>query len=181
MIVLNTNSPIITTSSGAVMAKGWNEEVPSLHTNTKGDLADEGLVFKESNLSKSYHGEVGSMQKYQDATKDFILNNPDLIIPIIAAKLKSAFNPFPETSRPGILENGRVVYQIISLIAVVCLLFLGNELVRSLVLGLIFSTILITIVTYSGFRFRMPQTGLEILLITILIEKILDRFHLKPE
>ena len=167
MIVFDSK-PFITTSAGAVMAKGWNEKVPELHTNTKGDLADEALVLKAYDQNtKEYNGHTGSMQLYQDAVKHFIQENPDLIIPIITTKLASAFNPFPETPRPGILETGRVIYQVISLLAMIILLLKGSKNIRILIGGLLISTMLITIITYSGFRFRMPQTGLEILFITL--------------
>ncbi len=181
MIVLHTNSPIITTSSGAVMAKGWNDKVPSLHTNTKGDLADEGLVLENFEADRVYKGEVGSMQRYQDAVKVFILKNTEAILPIILKKLKSAFNPFPETKKPGILETGRVVYQFLALFATFYVLIFCGGLARSIAFGLILSTILITIITYSGFRFRMPQTALEILIITLALDHIPNRFLIKSE
>lgn len=166
-IVLDAEGPVITTSSGAVMAKGWNKKVPALHTNTKGDLADEGLVLQDFHYEKkNYEGEVGYSNLYRDATFDFIQNNPGLIGPIIWTKLRSAFNPFPETPRAGVLETGRVIYQVLALLAVLFVLIKGPPIMRSLALGLIVSTILITVITYSGFRFRMPQTAIEILLIT---------------
>jgi hypothetical protein len=175
-VVLETDKLLITTSSGAVMAKGWNEKVPQLHTNTKGDLAEEELVLQNFEYSNSnYQGHTGSMQLYQDATYYFIRSNPELILPIIWKKLKSAFNPFPETPRPGILETGRVIYHFLALVAALFLLWQGSKIVRTLVLGLFLSTIFITILTYSGFRFRMPQSGMEILFVVSAIHLLIGR------
>lgn len=172
-IVLETDDLILTTSTGAVMAKGWNPDVVKKHTNTKGDLAEEELVlinFPHENKSRN---EVESFQLYKSATKHFIKSNPEMILPIIGKKLKSAFNPFPETPRPGILETGRWFYHFLAFLSLIyILIFIKNKLIRSLATGLILSTIGITILTYSGFRFRMPQIGLEILFIIYVISDI---------
>lgn len=176
-VVLETNEIVITTSSGAVMAKGWNREVPQRHTNTKGDLADETLVLEGFGKENRAGGnEVQNMLLYKDATLHFIRSNPDLILPITGKKLTSAFNPFPETPRPGILETGRWIFHILALFSLIYILFFSkNRLIKSLALGLILSTIMITIITYSGFRFRMPQVGLELLFIAYVVDDILWR------
>lgn len=176
-IVLDTNKLLITTSSGAAMAKGWNKKVPQLHTNTKGDLADETLVLRNFDSGKSeYSGEVGGMKLYQDATMNFIKSNPDLILPIIFKKLMSAFNPFPETARPGILEIGRVIYQVLALLACLVILLKGSGKSKAMVLGLFLSTVLISIIVYSGFRFRMPQSSLEILFMILAIQYLTQTY-----
>ncbi len=176
-IVLQTNEIVVTTSSGAVMAKGWNYDVLDEHTNTKGDLANETLVLEDYQFDRSRsYNEVERMKLYKDATLHFIRSNPDLIFPIISSKLLSAFNPFPETSKPGILETGRWIFQFLALLALIYILsFNRNKILRSLVLGLILSTVGITILTYSGFRFRMPQVGLEILFIVYVVDDILKK------
>lgn len=183
-ILLETDKLLITTSSGAVMAKGWNNKVPELHTNTKGDLADETLVLKDFDYKKSdYTGPTGMMQLYQDATYSFIKTNPEMIWPIISKKLQSAFNPFPETPRPGILETGRVIFQVLALFAAIFIILLGKGTTRALVLGLFFSTILISIITYSGFRFRMPQSSLEIFFLAVAIHFLIKKYgtaQIKP-
>ncbi|TDN89135.1 dolichyl-phosphate-mannose-protein mannosyltransferase [Salegentibacter sp. 24] len=175
-IVLDTNQMIITTSSGAVMAKGWNHKVPNEHTNTKGDLADEELVLLDFEYNRNeFDGEVGSMQLYQDASLNFIRSNPDLIIPIVWKKIKSAFNPFPETSRPGFLETGRVIYQVLSFLSlIIILLFYKNKLQWSLGVALVISTMAITVLTYSGLRFRMPQTTLELLFFILVLQQVFN-------
>ncbi len=176
-IVLKTNQVVLTTSSGAVMAKGWNSEVLKKHTNTKGDLADEELVLQDYvyNENRSYN-EVERMQLYKDASLNFIRSNPDLILPIISKKLLSAFNPLPETPKPGVLETGRWLFHLLALLSLIYLLFFSRKkLIQSLAIGLILSTIGISVLTYSGFRFRMPQAGLELLLIVFVIDAILKR------
>lgn len=176
-IVLETSDIVITTSSGAVMAKGWNKEVLKNHTNTRGDLANEGLVLEKYPFNKnSSLNEVERMKLYKDASLYFIKSNPEIILPIIGTKLKSAFNPFPETPKPGILETGRWLFQFLAILSLIYILFFSNnKLVQSLAFGLILSTIGITILTYSGFRFRMPQVGLELLFMIYVVGDILKR------
>ena len=180
-VVLETNEIVLTTSSGAVMAKGWNYLVPELHTNTKGDLADEELVLEDYEYNRSQgFNEVERMALYKNATLNFIKSNPDLIIPIISTKLFSAFNPFPETSKPGALETGRWLFQLLAFIALFYILLItNNKFLRSLVIGLITATIGITALTYSGFRFRMPQVGLELLFIIYVLNDITIRIKKK--
>ena len=173
-IVLDTDEIVITTSSGAVMAKGWNSKISIEHTNTKGDLADESLVLQGYAYDKTItYNEVEKSQLYTRAVLAFIKNNPDKVPLIILTKLKSAFNPFPETPKSGFLETGRVIFQVLSLLALVYVIFLSkNNLIRSFALALVFSTVLITSLTYSGFRFRMPQGALELLLILTVLNEI---------
>ena len=177
LIVLETQHIILTTSSGAALAIGWNENVPKQHTNTKGDLADKNLVLKNYVYDKEIlSNEVLSMNLYKNATLQFIQKNPNLILPIIIKKLTSAFNPFPETPKPSILEYGRALTHLLALLSLLYIIFISkNKIYHSLAMGLILSTILITILTYSGFRFRMPQVGLELLLIMYVVQYIVQK------
>lgn len=182
-IVLDTDQPILTTSSGAVMAKGWNSQVPELHTNTKGDLADENLVLSDQIMIKN-KTEIEKMKVYKSASINFIKNHPGMIGPIIWKKLKSSFNPFPETPRPGALETGRVIYQILALLCLIYIMvYSRNYLYLSLAWGLIISTIAITIIAYSGFRFRMPQTAIEIMIVIVALNDLMKKifFQRKKE
>ena len=159
------------------MAKGWNKDVIKEHTNTQGDLANEGLVLHNFEAVDKYgNNEVGRMQRYKDASMYFIKQNPDLILPIIGRKLLSAFNPFPETRKPGLIETGRSIFHFLALMALIyILIFSRDKLMQSLALGLILATMAMTILTYSGFRFRMPQAGLELLLIIFTAHDVIRR------
>ena len=174
--VLETNKPVITTSSGAVMAKGWNERVTKNHTNTQGDLADEAVVLRNFEYDTAIsRNEVDQSSLYTEAVVHFIKSNPDQIVPIILTKLRSAFNPIAETSKPGFLEVGRVLFHILALIALLYVVIISkNPLGKVVGLALILATMGITIVTYSGFRFRMPQLVLELFLILVTLQEIVQ-------
>ena len=181
-LVLETNSLVLTTSTGAVMAKGWNKGILKLHNNVNGDLADETLVLSTFNGKENYkNDEVGKMQLYKDATVNFIKTHKDLIVPIILKKIKSAFNPFAENTKAGILEKGRVLYHVLGFLAMIFVLFLNNKITRVLSLTLIFSTICITIITYSGFRFRVPQSALELFFVAFMIQFAFKRTFLNSK
>src|SRR5690606_25315535 len=90
-VVLKTSEVTLTTSSGAVLAKGWNPGVVENHTNTQGDLADEKLVLLDFPYDRKPGNEMESMQLYKNATIHFIRSNPEMILPIIGKKLASAF------------------------------------------------------------------------------------------
>jgi hypothetical protein len=174
-ITLNTTTSIITTSTGAVMAKGWNKYVPEYHTNMNGDLANESLVLEEYKYDKKLvTSELKKNNLYKDATLNFIKNNPELILPIIGKKLLSAFNPIPEIFKPGVLETGRWLFHILSLLSIIYILVKSkNNLLKSMVLGLIMATVLITIIAFSGFRFRMPQIGIELVFIIFALNDLM--------
>lgn len=173
--VLNTHKPVITTSSGAVMAKGWNKEVVEKHTNTQGDLADEALVLEGLEYDASIsRDEVAQSSLYGTAVFHFIKTHPDQILPIILTKLRSAFNPIAETSKPGFLETGRVIFHVLALIALLyALVFSKFRLNKVIAWALVLATIGIAIITYSGFRFRMPQLVLELFLIIGVLQELL--------
>ena len=176
-VVLDTDKLVFTTSSGAVMAKGWNSQVISSHTNTKGDLADEALVLENYPYDTTVmRDEVAQSSLYTAAVMHFIKSNPDQILPIIFTKLRSAFNPMAETSKPGFLETGRVLFHFLALIALVYALFLSkSKTARIVALSLLLATVGITIITYSGFRFRMPQLVLELFLIVVMAQELVAR------
>ncbi|MDC0408594.1 glycosyltransferase family 39 protein [Flavobacteriaceae bacterium] len=162
----------ITSSTGAVMAKGWNAKVPELHNNVNGDLADEGLVLKPDDQMAGLN-EVERSELYQKRTKEFVKENSRMIVPILIKKLKSAFNPIREISKPGFLQNLNELHRILILLIFFYVLFRWKlDLFGIIALTIILSTIFITGLTYSGIRFRSGQVPLEILLIALALKDL---------
>ncbi len=166
------NGLFITSSTGAVMAKGWNANVPELHNNVNGDLADEGLVLKPDDQMARLD-EIERSELYQLRTKEFIRENTAMIVPILMRKLKSAFNPIREISKPGLLQNLNELHRILILLIFIYALFRRKlDLLGVIALTIILSTIFITILTYSGLRFRSGQVPFEILLIALTLKEL---------
>ena len=173
----------LTTSSGAVMAKGWNKDVLDLHNNVDGDLADEGLVLLPEDKEIFWSGnELERSQLYQKRTFEFIEGHQSLIFPIIVKKLKSAFNPFREKPKPGVLQTLNEVHRVLALICLaLVLLFSKNKLIKTLGWTIVGATIFITVLTYSGLRFRTGQVPIELLLIFWSIDFVYKRFKPAPQ
>ena len=166
------NGLFITSSTGAVMAKGWNLKVPELHNNVNGDLANEGLVLKQDDQMTGLN-EVERSELYQKRTKEFVQSNSNLIGPIVMRKLKSAFNPIREISKPGLLQSMNEFHRILILLIFIYVLFRGKlDLLGLITLTIILSTVFITILTYSGLRFRSGQVPFEILLIALALKEL---------
>ena len=166
------NGLFITSSTGAVMAKGWNAKVPELHNNVNGDLADEELVLKPDDQMAGLN-EVERSELYQKRTKEFVKENSRMIVPILIKKLKSAFNPIREISKPGLLQNLNELHRILILLIFFYALFRWKlDLFGVIALTIILSTIFITALTYSGIRFRSGQVPLELLLITLALKDL---------
>jgi hypothetical protein len=175
----------ITASQGAVLSKGWNYLVPSTFTNTQGDLADEGinlmyLKSTEYNKEKNY-GILDLKELYTKATIKFMRQaDVSLLSDIALKKLKSNFNPFPETPKPGIKEFLGSLFRIWYLITfLVCLIihFTGNNVAKhllslklaSLVMILVYiSQSLMSIAVYTGLRFNAVY-GLTLVFCTVFI------------
>jgi hypothetical protein len=110
----------LTASQGATLAKGWNEKVSTEFTNSEGDLADEGLNLKYVDpklVSNSQNSILDLSHLYTLGTKNHISRiGFGEITRIALKKLKSNFNPFPESPKPGSLETLSVFFRILYLV-----------------------------------------------------------------
>ncbi|OYU80808.1 MAG: hypothetical protein CFE23_07525 [Flavobacterium sp. BFFFF1] len=158
----------LTASQGAVFSKGWNEQVVSDFTNTQGDNADESInlkfLTKESYASAS--GSVLDMGKfYRKGTIAYIEKIGFFErLKIIYVKLRSNFNPFPETPKEGWLEKSAIVLRGLwllvffqSILLVVKRVFYRktvNSRVLIVVLSVLSGQLLMAILIYTGLRFN---------------------------
>lgn len=171
-VIYPDHSFFITSSTGAVMAKGWNAKVPELHNNVNGDLADEGLVLKRDDQRAGLN-EIERSELYQKRTKEFVKANYRMIVPILIKKFKSAFNPIREISKPGLLQTMNEFHRILVLLIFGYALFRWKlDLLGIITLTIILSTIFMTALTYSGIRFRSGQVPFEILLIALALKDL---------
>ena len=110
----------LTASQGTTLSKGWNEKVSTEFTNSEGDLADEGLNLKYIDpkiVAHSQNSILDLSHVYTLGTKNFIKGiGFDEITKIALKKLKSNFNPFPESSKPGTLEAASIFFRILYLV-----------------------------------------------------------------
>jgi hypothetical protein len=159
----------ITASQGATFSKGWNDSVPYLYSNTKSDLADEGLNVKyitKTAAIESY-GTLALKKLYTDATIAFLRQaDYSLLFHIAVLKIKSNFNPFPETPKPGKLELAgslfRLIYLFTFLISLL-LFILNHSYIRknnllfsvTVIMSLVYlAQTIMSVAIYTGLRFN---------------------------
>jgi hypothetical protein len=161
----------ITASQGATFSKGWNDSVPYLYTNTKSDLADEGLnvakYLHTEEISKTSQSTLGLKKLQTHATLEFIKQADfKLLMEITLTKIISNFNPFPETPKPGKLELAgsifRLTYVITFVVIILLLIFYRSSfkenklfyLISILITFVYLAQTLMSVAIYTGLRFN---------------------------
>jgi hypothetical protein len=94
-------------------------------------------------------------------------------VPKIAfKKLISAVNPIAETPKKGVLEMGRQFFHILYILSFIALLFFfnKNKKLSFIMIAIYLAMAIMTVITYTGFRFRMPLIGLETLMLVYILQ-----------
>ncbi|WP_035658389.1 hypothetical protein [Flavobacterium seoulense] len=159
----------LTASQGTTLAKGWNEKVAAEFTNSKGDLADEGLNLKYVDpklIERSQNSVLDLSHLYTIGTKKFINGiGAAEIMKIALKKLKSNFNPFPESPKPGVLETLSIGFRIIYLFVFIQMIVRFcrkrkidfntiNDRIYLVVLAIFMGQSIMAVYIYTGLRFN---------------------------
>lgn len=159
----------LTASQGATLAKGWNEKVAAEFTNSEGDLADEGMNLKyvDPKLVAQIENSVLNLSRlYTLGTKNFISRiSFEEMTEIAFKKLKSNFNPFPETPKPGTLETLAIFFRILYLVVFLQMMFrffskrkinfnATKDRTYLVVLAIFLGQIIMSVYVYTGLRFN---------------------------
>jgi hypothetical protein len=159
----------LTASQGATFAKGWNEKVAAEFTNSEGDLADEGLNLKYVDpklIANSQNSILYLSHLYTLGTKNFISRiGFDEMAKIALKKLKSNFNPFPESPKPGTLETLAVLFRILYLVVFLQMMVrffskrkidfdATRDRIFLVVLAIFIGQITMSVYVYTGLRFN---------------------------
>lgn len=175
----------LTASQGATFSKGWNERVIHDFNNVDGDLADESLnlnyLISKPNLDSVSVLELSKL--YKSATINFIKSNGwKENLAIAGRKVLSNFNPFPEKSKPGLLELSasffRCIYLLFLVVPIVSFIFFKVRLdvIYFIYISVYLSQMLMSVIIYTGLRFNSPYSlvlfGLIILRLSILLNRV---------
>lgn len=159
----------LTASQGATFSKGWNKNVASQFTNVDGDLADETLNLELIGLEASHLGQASVLdlsKLYTKATFKFISSiEINEVFKIMAKKILSNFNPFPEKPKAGFLEYAAVVarfFYIILFIQLIRRLFEKTKFniesitdkMYLIVLSVFIGQLIMSVYVYTGLRFN---------------------------
>jgi hypothetical protein len=165
MMLFKSSVPILTASFGKLLARGWNPNFLELYRNTTGDLM---RVEASSNADLTLLNQQQRSAAYQRAAVDFIRTDWRVVPAIVARKLVGAVTPVPETPRHGILEWGRTLYQICSILAVTLLIWRGwGGHGRLLVIGAYSAYLIMSVLTVPTIRYRFPLVWVEVIGIAI--------------
>jgi len=175
------NGVWMTTSQGAVFSKSWNEAVVTSHTNTQGDLLDEGLNLKYLPELKSdaLTDPIQMSALYGQATMEFIKQtDAQTLLKIAFVKLYSGLNPVPQSNKPGMLEllgtAFRCFYLLGFLMAAWSLLKGSYEKLSLawwaswLIICSYVSMAIMSVVMYTGLRFNSPF-GLSLVVLSSMV------------
>jgi hypothetical protein len=184
----------LTASQGAVLSKGWNENVVKEFTNAAGDLADETINLKY--LSPKYdkgvaNSAISKSKKYKAATNTYVktLSGIDMF-KIALVKIKSNFNPFPEKPKVGFVELMSTLFRVLYLFTFLQVLFLlitKRKIIKNtlehkiclLVLSIIIGQTIMAAYIYTGLRFNSIY-GLAILFSFLLLNnQFISKFFQK--
>jgi hypothetical protein len=176
MLLFHTAKPILTTSAGINVVKGWNSGFLGAYRNTTADVvldenADAGSVdlssFNEADRSDFYLG----------LSTRFIRTNWRLVPAILARKFIGAVNPIMETPRYGILEAGRSLFQILCFLPLILVLAAKRfGTFRLLVISVSLAYLVMALVTIPTIRYRFPLIWIELICLLTWADLLVKRF-----
>lgn len=164
MRLYHTAKPILTTSAGINLAKGWNAAFLDLYRDTTADVVLSERVIGAEDIKESNSSEEEKSEAYARRAASFAETNWRLIPAIVTRKVVGALNPFPETPRAGLLETGRATCQLVSFLPLLFVLAtrrVGR--LRLLAAALVGAYLLMSVLTMGTIRYRFPLIWVELL------------------
>ena len=178
MLLYSTASPMLTTSAGGSLAKGWNSAFLGAYNNATAETLDENADAPAVNLKGMNKAEIST--HFTGLAFNFIRANWRLIPAIIGRKLVGALTPIPETARPGILETGRALFQLITVPFVLVGLIVGFgqrfSSFRLVLLSVFSAYCVMAVATIPTLRYRAPLIWVELISLFVGLELLAARF-----
>lgn len=174
-LVYGTARPILSTSFGSNMAKGWNADFLRVFRNSADIHLDENVGADPAQLAGK---DVAQQSAYfSGLAVRYIRSEWRLVPAILARKLVGAFTPIPEAYRPGILEAGRTLLQVLTFVPLLWVVFAGGRgplpmAVRALALAYLVTSW----ICYPAIRYRFPLIWVEVLSLCLFLQAFGSRF-----
>jgi hypothetical protein len=176
MLLFHTAKPVLTTSAGINLAKGWNQAFLDVYRDTTADVALSENVIGAEDIKISAKGEEEKSEAYAGLALKFAETNWRLIPAIVARKLVGAIDPFPETERDGLLETGRAAFQIISFLPLLFVVLSPRAgRLRLLAVAMLSAYLLMSIATMGTIRYRFPLIWIELLSVVWVAQDVFGR------
>jgi hypothetical protein len=185
MLLFHTARPILTTSAGINLAKGWNPAFLNLYRDTTADVVFNEEVLGTESIKTSSLNEEEKSEAYTRLALNFAENNWRLIPAMAARKLAGALDPIPETPRGGLLEAGRVCFQVVAFLPLFLVLTSRRAgLFRLLSASLLLAYAAMSVLTLGTIRYRFPLIWVELLSVVFITEiaarRLYDGFRREP-
>lgn len=166
MTLYHTLKPILTTSQGKSLAKGWNSQFLATYNNTSAEM--QGSEPLPATVDPRTLDQAALSDLETSVTLRFIAANWRLVPALATRKFIGALTPIPETVRPGILETGRTLFQVLTFVPLLCVLRARiDRRVRLLVGAALVAYLFMAVLTLPAIRYRFPIMWSEILSFTV--------------
>ncbi len=167
--------PLLSTAGGPSLARGWNRRFLADYRNASAEVAlDETAEIDASRLKGLGQAERSAL--YTEGALSYIRREWRTVPAILGKKLIGAVTPFSDPPRPGILETGRVLFQAITLIPLLWVVFGGGSKPLSVVVRtLVVSYLLMALACFPALRYRFPLIWAEVLSLCLFLEAFVGR------
>jgi 4-amino-4-deoxy-L-arabinose transferase-like glycosyltransferase len=162
--------PLLSTAGGPSLARGWNHRFLADYHNGSAEVAlDETAEIDASRLEGIGQAERSAL--YTEGAVRYIRREWRTVPAILAKKLVGAVTPFSDPPRQGLLETGRVLFQAVTLIPLLWVVFMGGSRPLSVVVrALAVSYLLMALACFPALRYRFPLIWAEVLSLCLFLE-----------
>jgi 4-amino-4-deoxy-L-arabinose transferase-like glycosyltransferase len=160
-----TTSPILTSSTGVNLAKGWNRDfLRVFRFGSENDL-DENVGIDPAELKGLNQAERSAL--YTSRAVQYVRSEWRTVPAILGKKLVGAFTPFTDPRRLGILETGKMLFYVIILVPLLWVVFAGgNQPLPS-------AYLLTVLLCFPAPRYRVPLLWAEVLSLCLFLQAFL--------
>jgi 4-amino-4-deoxy-L-arabinose transferase-like glycosyltransferase len=165
-------TPLLSTASGPSLSRGWNREFLAVYRNGTAEVdLDEQLDLDPALLERLDPAERSAL--YTSRAVQFIRREWRMVPAILGKKLVGAVSPFPDPPRPGLLESGRMLFQVVTLVPVLWVLFRGTGPLPWVVRALAASYLAMGLICFPALRYRFPLIWAEVLSLCLFAQALL--------
>lgn len=160
--------PLLTTGAGINLAKGWNSEFLAVYRNSAETDLDENVGIDPARLEGLNPAERSAL--YTARALRYVRSEWRTVPAILAKKLLGAVSPFPDPPRPGILETGRMLFQVVTLLPVLWVVFRGRGSLPWVVRALAGAYLLVALICFPALRYRFALIWVEVLSLCLFLQ-----------
>lgn len=164
-------TPLLSTASGPSLSRGWNRDFLRAYRNGSAEVdLDETLGADPARLERLNPAERSAL--YTANAVRYIRSEWRTVPAILGRKLVGAVTPFPDPPRPGILETGRMLFQVVTLVPLLWVVFRGKGPLPWVVRALAAAYLLMGLICFPALRYRFPLIWVEVLSLCLFLQAL---------